>query len=159
MSSPDSVEDLDWEYEPYYPTNVEVPQIVKDFIKIFFKTSDTPGATDEWTAHFHDDAVLVMGKSKAYRKDEIRKLRVGMWDKVEARKHRVRKLFASNFTEEEESKTTLECMMFGDVQYRLKMGERVQVDWAAHAKLEKRESSCSELPPWGFKYYRVFLQT
>ena len=87
-------------------------------------------------------------------------VREGMWEKVQARKHTVFKVFPASFddgaaagTEGEEG---VELMLYGNVVYRLKAnpdGEET-VDWAGHARLVRAPGS----KEWKFAYYRVYIQ-
>ncbi|KAK3379366.1 hypothetical protein B0T24DRAFT_675167 [Lasiosphaeria ovina] len=154
-------------YAPAYPSAPAVDPALRDFVARFFATSDTPGLTDEWLAFFSDDATVVMGSETATGIQEIRSLRLRMWDKVEARKHHVAKVFPGSF--DDEADTAAELMLFGSVAYVLKQTPataagagagagagtpQTATDWAAHARL-KRNGVDS---PWAFVYYRVYLQ-
>ncbi|KAK3357537.1 hypothetical protein B0T25DRAFT_162285 [Lasiosphaeria hispida] len=151
----------DVNYHPACPVNHPLDSSIKDFIARFFAISDTPGPamTEQWVDFFRDDAMLVMGNDEATGKEEIWNLRLGMWKKVEARKHTVFKVFPGSFDSIVATHET-EFMMFGKVTYRLKKapapGEErdATVSWAAHAKV-KRDGLGS---PWGFAFYKVYLQ-
>jgi len=85
-----------------------------------------------------------------------------MWEKVEARKHRVIKVFPSppSSISGDAGRKAVELMMFGDVRYRLNTGDESTVDWAAYARLERGEGpGGGGHLSWGFRYYRVYLQT
>ncbi|KAL1871407.1 hypothetical protein Daus18300_004774 [Diaporthe australafricana] len=143
-------------YSPAYPSNVQVDAGVKDFITKFYGVSDTAGKNQEWLEFFHDDATLVMGLQEASGKTDILKVREGMWEKVQARKHSVFQVFPGSFGEGKGGGDEVELMLYGNVVYRLKAspdGED-KVDWAGRAKLT-RASGGGE---WKFAYYRVYLQ-
>lgn len=72
-----------------------------------------------------------------------------MWEKVEARKHTVHKVFPASFTE---AAGEQELMLFGSVEYKLKAGGQDSVDWAGYAHLVKDDGA------WKFQYYRVYIQ-
>lgn len=77
-----------------------------------------------------------------------------MWEKVEARKHTVSKVFPATFQGDGEE---VELMLFGNVVYSLKgaaQGDEgaATVDWAGYAKLKQTAGE------WKFAYYRVYLQ-
>lgn len=164
-------------YKPAYPANVPVDDGVKDFITTFYGVSDTPGKNDEWVSFFKEDATLVMEKKEATGKagmcfrlvwtiasscanpkqresTDILKVREGMWEKVEERKHTVFKVFPLSFSGSSDSE--VELMLYGNVVYRLK-GEQSAggaVDWAGYAKLVRGEGE----KEWKFAYYRVYIQ-
>ncbi|POS80086.1 hypothetical protein DHEL01_v201530 [Diaporthe helianthi] len=140
-------------YSPAYPTNVQVDGGVKDFITKFYEVSDTPGKNQEWIDFFHEDATLVMALQEATGKTDMLKVREGMWEKVQARKHTVYQVFPANFNGGEE----VELMLYGDVVYKLKgspEGEEAKVDWAGRARLTRVPG----VGEWKFAYYRVYLQ-
>lgn len=86
---------------------------------------------------------------------EIRKLREGMWQHVATRKHTVAGAFVG--VGDSEDKLAAEFMLHGMVAYRLRgkqEGEEESVDWAAHGRLVKDTPN----QPWGFAYYRVYIQ-
>ncbi|KAK0630742.1 hypothetical protein B0T17DRAFT_229977 [Bombardia bombarda] len=155
-------------YEPAYPSKHSMDPSIQEFVSEFFKISDSPAKTDDWVDCFRDGATLVMGNETAEGKQEIRKLRHGMWDKVEARKHSVAKVFpaAGGFNDDgvevegdDNDDDVAEFMMFGSVAYRLKTGEEASVDWAAHAQLRRRKVEGGGCSPWVFAHYRVYLQS
>ena len=79
-----------------------------------------------------------------------------MWKEIEARKHRVVKVFPARFS----STTTVwmdeaEFMLFGAVAYSLKDDKGdAAAGWAAHAQLKRNDLT----DPWRLKYYRVYIQ-
>lgn len=79
-------------------------------------------------------------------------MRQGMWEAVEARKHKVEKIFPTPLGSGEDGNAPLEFMLFGSVWYRLKGGEEKVVDWAGHAVVVRPTEG------WRFKSYRVYLQ-
>ncbi|KAG8161485.1 hypothetical protein KVR01_008472 [Diaporthe batatas] len=149
-------------YSPVYPTNVQVDDGVKDFITKFYGVSDTPGKNQEWLDFFHHDATLVMGLQEATGKTDILKVREGMWEKVQARKHTVYQVFPATFNGAGGAGgagggNEVELMLYGDVVYKLKggpEGEEAKVDWAGRARLTR----AAEGGEWKFAYYRVYLQ-
>ncbi|ROV98358.1 hypothetical protein VMCG_07117 [Cytospora schulzeri] len=143
-------------YNPAYPSNVSVDAGnagIKEFITTFYGVSDTPGKNQEWVDFYLDDATLVMAKAEATGKKDILKVREGMWEKVEARKHTVDKVFPVSFSGREDE---VELMLYGNVVYRLKGsaddGGEDTVDWAGYARLVRVGGE------WKFAYYRVYLQ-
>ncbi|KAI7781775.1 hypothetical protein LA080_014406 [Diaporthe eres] len=148
-------------YRPAYPTNVQVDAGVKEFITKFYGVSDTPGKNQEWLDFFRDDATLVMALQEASGKTDILKVREGMWEKVQARRHTVYQVFPATFDGAEAEggggDEEVELMLYGDVVYKLKGsadGEETKVDWAGRARL-RRAAGGGE---WKFAYYRVYLQ-
>ncbi|KAK4123865.1 hypothetical protein N657DRAFT_645469 [Parathielavia appendiculata] len=144
-------------YEPWYPNNVPVDSSVKLFITRFFEVSDDPDRNDEWVYFFREDATLIMMKDIAKGKDEIRKLRRDMWRDVEARKHRLVKLFPASFSPDQKAVMVMhekEFMLFGAVAYRMKDGSEAVAGFAAHAQLRRDSLNAS----WKFVFYRVYVQ-
>lgn len=80
-----------------------------------------------------------------------------MWEKVEARKHTVHKVFPASFEESsfDDGDEVVELALFGSVAYKLKTGTEDAADWAGNAKLV-RPSGGGE--GWKFAYYRVYVQ-
>ncbi|KAK4106883.1 hypothetical protein N658DRAFT_415821 [Parathielavia hyrcaniae] len=143
--------------EPLYPNNIPVDSSVKQFITRFFEVSDDPGRDGEWADFFRDDATLFMMKDVAKGKEEIMKLRRGMWKDVEARKHRLAKVFPASFSPDQKAVVVMhekEFMLFGAAAYRMRDGSEAVAGFAAHAQL-RRESLNA---PWKFVFYRVYLQ-
>jgi len=87
--------------------------------------------------------------------EEITKLRQGMWQDVGKRRHTVAGAFVN--VSENGDKLVAEFMLHGLVTYQLRgkeEGEEKSVDWAAHGRLVRVALD----QPWGFAYYRVYLQ-
>lgn len=88
-------------------------------------------------------------------RQDILKVREGMWEKVQARRHTVYQVFPATFGST--GSDEVELMLYGDVVYKLKgsaEGEETKVDWAGRARLT-RPAGGGE---WKFAYYRVYLQ-
>ncbi|KAF3770013.1 hypothetical protein M406DRAFT_224236, partial [Cryphonectria parasitica EP155] len=144
-------------YTPAYPANMSVDAGVQEFITTFYSVSDTPGKNQEWVEFFQDGATLVMEKKEVTGKNDIFKVREGMWEKVAARKHTVFKVFPASFAAGSAEGDEVELMLYGNVVYRLKgreTEEKDAVDWAGYAKLVRTE----EDKKWKFAYYRVYIQ-
>lgn len=152
MSQPTSTSDSS-RYEPLYPTDYSTDLSIKQFISNFFKTSDNAALTDEWVAFFREDAALIMGSNASRGHDEIRKLRGGMWATVAERRHTLAKVFTAGFGG---GGDVAEFMITGRVDYRPRdiTAPPYSVEFAGHARLERDD----EEGPWGFGYYRVWLQ-
>lgn len=99
--------------------------------------------------------------SPANTEQDILKVREGMWEKVEARRHTVYQVFPATFGGAEADggagDEEVELMLYGDVVYKLKGsadGEETKVDWAGRARLRRAVGGGE----WKFAYYRVYLQ-
>jgi hypothetical protein len=77
-----------------------------------------------------------------------------MWEAVEARKHRLVKVFpAGGFSGGQQSADGVEFMIFGAVAYRMREGKGdAVVGWAGHARLRRDGAGA----PWRFGFYRVY---
>lgn len=88
------------------------------------------------------------------------KVREGMWEKVQARRHTVYQVFPATFNGDGDGDgggDEVELMLYGDVVYKLKgssEGEEAKVDWAGRARLTRAAGGGE----WKFAYYRVYLQ-
>lgn len=90
---------------------------------------------------------------------DIRKLRRRMWGDVDARKHRLCKVFPAHFSAAADVAVAppneAEFMLFGVVAYRLRDGGGDAVaSWAAHAQIQRD----GLVAPWRFSFYRVYIQ-
>ncbi|KAK3388193.1 hypothetical protein B0T20DRAFT_107231 [Sordaria brevicollis] len=164
-------------YNPTWPTNLDAATHaaranVSQFITHFFQVSDNPDLTEEWLSFFGDEAKLVMGDKVAEGKEEIRTLRKGMWEKVKARKHTVRKVFPAVFpsgTVGGNDDGVLEFMLYGTVVYQFgeNGGKEDKMDWAARAELIPQSSTRKDgegslevegnTTKYVFGRYRVYL--
>ncbi|KAK4157971.1 hypothetical protein C8A00DRAFT_11233 [Chaetomidium leptoderma] len=157
-SGPSAAPGGDSGYEPCYPSNIPMDSSVKRFITHFFEVSDDPDRNDEWLGFFRDDATVMMGNDVAKGKEEIRKLRGRMWKEVEARKHRLVKVFPASFAPDRSAATLMhetEFMLFGAVAYRMRDGKGDAVaGWAGHAELKRDGLN----RPWRLGFYRVYIQ-
>jgi hypothetical protein len=158
------------DYSPVFPSSTAPEDKIRTFLSEFYRTSDDPTKNDDWVQYFTPDAVLVMGSNTArgtegmhspttatlaYKQThmnvaEIRKLRGSMWEKVVARKHKPHKVFESGFEGADSGRG--EYMLFGEVAYELKTGEKQSMSWAAHAVFAEVEGQLK------FKFYRVYIQ-
>ena len=79
-----------------------------------------------------------------------------MWDKVAKRRHRIQKVFPSEFADSNlVDHRAVEYMLFGSVTLDMKTGEVKTVDWAAHTRI-RWDKPHGE---WKLTFYRVYLQT
>ena len=85
-----------------------------------------------------------------------------MWTDVEARKHRVVKVFPASFSNDPSAVVSMdeaEYMLFGAVAYRMRDGkedakEDAVAGWAGHAQLLRDGVTA----PWRLRFYRVYIQ-
>ncbi|KAL2164606.1 hypothetical protein VTH06DRAFT_3823 [Thermothelomyces fergusii] len=144
-------------YGPAYPTSAAADPSVREFIARFYQVSDDPGRDDDWVGCFDARATVVIGNQVARGEREIRQLRKRMWRDVEARRHRLVKVFPGSFSAEAAAAHEAEYMLFGAVAYRMKGGGEgdaaAAAGWAAHAQL-RRDSTTA---PWRMLFYRVYL--
>jgi hypothetical protein len=123
------------------------PRIVP-FFENFYKVSDTPEAHDAYVASFLPDADFVMGTKATRGAEGIRALREGLWTgPVQRRKHTLLKIFPFGSAGEE----AREVMLYGSVEYGLKNGKELTVQWAARAVLAEYDGGLR------FKFYQVYL--
>ncbi|KAH6850287.1 hypothetical protein B0I37DRAFT_371252 [Chaetomium sp. MPI-CAGE-AT-0009] len=146
-------------YEPWYPNNIPVDSSIKRFITHFFEVSDDPDRNEEWVEFFDENATVMMGNDVARGREEIRKLRERMWQEVEARKHRLVKVFPAKFSAERSAIVSMhetEYMLFGAVAFRMRddAKEDAVVGWAGHAQLRRDGVTA----PWRLGFYRVYIQ-
>ena len=104
------------------------PRIPK-FFEAFYATSDNPAesAHEEYANSLTKNATMVMGSKKVQGHDAILELRKGLWTgPVQKRKHHLKKIFPFG-------DNSNEMMVYGTVDYGLKNGKDVSVDWAGRA--------------------------
>lgn len=82
-----------------------------------------------------------------------------MWKEVEARKHRLVKVFPASFSTDRSAVVLMneaEYMLFGAVAYRPRDYEKDDsvVGWAGHAQLMRDGVTA----PWRLGFYRVYIQ-
>ncbi|KAK3296070.1 uncharacterized protein B0H64DRAFT_162861 [Chaetomium fimeti] len=146
-------------YEPWYPNNIPLDSSIKRFITHFFEVSDDPDRNEEWVGLFDENATVMIGNDVAKGKEEIRKLRERMWKEVEARKHRLVKVFPASFSSERTAVVSMheaEYMLFGAAAFRMRdeAKEDAVVGWAGHAQLRRDGVTA----PWRLGFYRVYIQ-
>ncbi|KAI1116009.1 hypothetical protein F5Y14DRAFT_408921 [Nemania sp. NC0429] len=146
------------DYAAIYPTNVTVDERVKRFISTFYAISDTPSGNDDWVECFAADALLVVGDQRARGVEEIRRLREGMWDQVESRKHRLDKVFPAEFEPHGhdepggQGRRRFEYMLHGSVELELKSGEQLVREWAGRAVLTDGEGGLLK-----YALYQIYI--
>ena len=121
------------------------PRIVPFFEK-FYEVSDTPSEHEAYATSFIPDADFIMGTRTTKGYDGILELRKGLWSgPIQKRKHKVEKIFP--FGGEKE------VMLYGSVDYGLKNGKELTVQWAGRAVLVEHEGGLR------FKVYQVYLDS
>ncbi|KAI1144455.1 hypothetical protein F5Y05DRAFT_407847 [Hypoxylon sp. FL0543] len=139
-------------YVPAFPSDHAVDQRVKDFIARFYATSDDPSKNEEWVDYFLPNAVLILGDKSAKGTDEIRRLRQGMWEHVERRRHAPEKVFPASFGGVDGSEgIAAEYMLHGSLEMAMKSGERQMVAWAGRAVLKEGGGKLK------YQFYQVYL--
>lgn len=82
---------------------------------------------------------------------ELLQMRRGMWEGIEARKHRVHSVFSAQFPSQRED--AFSFALFGSVWFKKKTGEEDIVDWAGSGTLIRDKDGALK-----FEGYRVYLQ-
>lgn len=133
-----------------YPENFS--DVTQKFITDFFGISDTapppPSAgEDPYVTTFTPEGQLKMGATHKTGWAEIGELRQGMWAHVATRHHVVSQVFAHS---------PADVFLEGTVEYGLKNGRRVTVEWASHMRFEKKgfEDGWRQL-----EWYQVYIDT
>ncbi|KAI0098980.1 hypothetical protein F4776DRAFT_650212 [Hypoxylon sp. NC0597] len=139
-------------YVAEFPSDCAVQERVKNFIARFYATSDDPSKNEEWVGYFSPDAVVIIGDKSAKGTENIRRLRQGMWEQVETRRHKPEKVFPASFGATDGSEAiAAEYMLHGSLDMVTKNGERQAVSWAGRAVLEEDDGKLK------YKLYQVYL--
>ncbi|KAK5136375.1 hypothetical protein LTR08_003501 [Meristemomyces frigidus] len=117
-----------------------------EYFERFYKTSDTPDAHEKYSESFTKDAKLIMASNEVNGRDDILKLRKGMWEKVAKRSHHPEKIFSFGSDSDD-------VMLYGTVDYELKDGKKTNLDWSARARFAKEAGELK------MKFYQVYLDT
>ena len=134
-------------YTGQTPPSTKLDPRVVPFFEKFFEVSDTPSAHDSYVHSFFPDADFVMGTKATKGFDGILEIRKGLWSgPVQRRKHKLEKIFPFGEGGKEQ-----ECMLYGSVDYGLKNGKEVTVQWAGRAVLGEYDGGLR------FKMYQVYL--
>ncbi|KAI2612158.1 uncharacterized protein GGS25DRAFT_474018 [Hypoxylon fragiforme] len=150
------------EYMPVFPSSnaaAVLDERVRKFIADFYATSDDKARNEEWVACFAPDAVVVMGERRARGREEIRRLREGMWEHITRRKHRPAKVFPASFGEGAGGGdgVVAEYMLYGSLDAVTKKkegeGETMTMEWAGRAVLRE----VKEEGRLCFGFYQVYL--
>lgn len=134
-------------YKGSTPSAID-PKVV-DFYANFYRVSDDPSeeAHIEYAEAITKDGSLIMGTKKATGYDDILALRKGLWSgPVKTRKHYLKQIFP--FGENSNN-----VMLHGKVDYGLKNGKDVTVEWAARGELVEEGGKLK------MKEYQVYLDS
>jgi hypothetical protein len=136
-------------YKGATPSNPKIDPRVVEFYENFYRVSDDPSdqAHKEYVESLTHDGTLVMGTKKATGYDNVMELRKGLWSgPVKTRKHTLKQIFPFG----DNSKNV---MLHGSVDYGLKNGKDVTVEWAARAELTEEGGKLK------MKEYQVYLDS
>ena len=134
-------------YKGSTPSAID-PKIV-DFYSNFYRVSDDPSekAHTEYADAITKDGKLIMGTRVASGYDSILELRKGLWSgPVKTRLHTLKQIFP--FGEDSNN-----VMLHGSVDYGLKNGKNVTVEWAGRAILVEDGGKLK------MKEYQVYLDS
>lgn len=129
----------------------ELPSLTIDheipkFFEKFYAVSDNPDSHEEYARSFTDDATFIMGSRSAKGYSEILEIRKGLWSgPVKTRKHSLHKIFPFG-------DNSNELMLYGNVEYVLKNGKELSVDWAGRALIAKGDPKKLRMA-----FYQVYL--
>jgi hypothetical protein len=113
------------------PQNVKLDPKVANLFANFYTTSDNPSEKlhADYANSFTSDATLIMGLREVQGYDAILELRKSLWaGPVKTRLHTLHKIFP--FGDDAN-----EIMLYGHVDYELKNGKDVSVNWAGRAQV------------------------
>ncbi|EXJ59269.1 hypothetical protein A1O7_06701 [Cladophialophora yegresii CBS 114405] len=134
-------------YTGAVPPGVTLDPRIVPFFEKFYQVSDTPSAHDAYVASFLPDADFVMGTKSTRGSEGILELRRGLWSgPIQRRKHTLEKIFPFG--------SSREVMLYGSVEYGLKNGREVVVQWAGRAVLGEDEEGGLR-----FRFYQVYLDS
>ena len=136
-------------YKGATPSNPQVDPRVVEFYENFYRVSDDPSdqAHIEYVDSLTKDGTLVMGTKKATGYDNLMDLRKGLWSgPIKTRKHTLKQIFPFG----DNSKNV---MLHGSVDYGLKNGKAVTVEWAGRAELVEEGGKLK------MKVYQVYLDS
>lgn len=136
-------------YKGATPSNPKVDPRVVEFYENFYRVSDDPSeqAHVEYADSITKDGTLSMGTKKATGYDNIMELRKGLWSgPIKTRKHTLKQIFPFG----DNSKNV---MLHGSVDYGLKNGKSVTVEWAGRAELVEEGGHLK------MKEYQVYLDS
>ncbi|KIW99714.1 uncharacterized protein Z518_11127 [Rhinocladiella mackenziei CBS 650.93] len=132
-------------YRGQTPSSPPVDPRIVSFFEKFYEVSDNPTAHEEYAQSFTPDADFVMGLKRATGYNDILTIRHGLWSgPVKTRKHTLVKIFPFG-------KDSNEVMLYGSVDYGLKNGKDVTVEWAGRAVLVEYQGDLR------MSFYQVYL--
>lgn len=136
--------------KPHYvaelPSTTIDPHIAPFFSK-FYEISDNPTAHEEYARSFTDSATVIMGIKRVDGYKDILAFRHGLWSgPVATRKHTISKIFPFG-------DNSNEVMLYGIVEYGLKNGKEVMVEWAGRAVLTEEKGK------WKMHFYQVYMDS
>ncbi|KAK4541744.1 hypothetical protein LTR36_007453 [Oleoguttula mirabilis] len=134
------------QYQASVPGDDLVKPEIRTYFERFYETSDTPDAHEKYAQSFTKDAKLIMASNEANGRDEILKLRKGMWEKVAKRSHKPLKIYSFGSSSDE-------VMLYGTVDYELKDGKKAAVEWSARSHFTQEDGELL------MDFYQVYLDT
>lgn len=136
-------------YKGATPSNPQLDPRIVEFYENFYRVSDDPSEEShiEYANSLTKDGTLVMGTKKATGYDNLLELRKGLWSgPIKTRKHHLKQIFPFG----DNSKNV---MLHGSVDYGLKNGKAVTVEWAGRAELVEEGGKLK------MKEYQVYLDS
>jgi len=136
-------------YKGETPASLPLDPRIPAFFTNFYAVSDDPSseAHRAYAGALTRTATLVMGSRTVSGYDDIYQLRVSLWSgPVVKRKHTLYKIFPFG-------KDSNEVMLYGKVEYALKNGKDVTVDWAGRALMVEEEGELK------MSLYQVYLDS
>ncbi|KAK4186548.1 hypothetical protein QBC35DRAFT_437042 [Podospora australis] len=135
-----------------------------EFVQAFFELSDGPSRNEDWVSSFTPDAKVAIGRDAAEGREDIRAMRLGMWENVASRRHTVERVDIDGATGD----NALQVQLAGNVKYTLKKKKKKKkeeaneeggkeeevvrvVEWTATGRAVEDEGK------WRWKEYRVVL--
>ncbi|KAK4552461.1 hypothetical protein LTR86_010304 [Recurvomyces mirabilis] len=134
------------QYQADVPAGELVKSEIKDYYEHFYAISDTPEAHQKYAELYTKNARLIMASNEANGRDEILKMRQGMWEKVAKRSHKPTKIFSFGGDSDE-------VMLYGTVDYELKDGRKTNVDWSARSHFRHEDGQLK------MDFYQVYLDS
>lgn len=141
------------------PSDGSIPPEIVEYFSKFYQFSDSPpssapttggGNHEEYADFFTPDGTIIMASNRVQGREEIIKLRQGMWEKVAKRSHVPKQLFGLGKGPSDAD----EVMLYGTVDYTLKDGRATTVDWSARAHFVKQQGGELKMD-----FYQVYLDT
>lgn len=122
------------------------------FFTSFYAASDNSASIEEWaTEYFTRDAHVTMGSKEAKGYDEILALRKANWaGPVKTRNHVIDQIYPFGTG----AKDGLDVFLNGSVDYGLKNGKTVALEWAAKAVFVQDPAAKHGIK---FSFYHVYL--